>query len=148
MEACGGLTGIRNKYKDIPSQITTIKARLKMPPMKYPPEVPVIKRFTSCFWSTLMNNMLVRSASGLAYVIMLACFSGVYGQVFLACFLSVAAVLEWMQFTKSWPCISCRLLLDQFSFIYCFTGTRPDQQLRWLKGLIVLIIFVLMTIFF
>ncbi len=98
-----------------------------------------------------MNNMLVRSISGLAYVIMVmvACFSGIYGQVFLACFLSVAAVLEWMQFTKSRDIVFPAALIigSIFLSIYCFTGIFdvPDQQMRWLKGLIALIIFILMT---
>lgn len=98
-----------------------------------------------------MNNMMVRTISGLVYVIMVmvACFSGVYGQVFLACFLSVAAVLEWMQFTKDRDLVFPAALIIGVIFlsIYCFTGIFevPDQQLRWLKGLIVLIIFVLMS---
>lgn len=98
-----------------------------------------------------MSNIFVRTISGAAYValVMIACFSGVYGQVFLACFLSVAAVLEWMQFTKgsdlTFP--TALIIGAIFLSIYCFTGIFEvsEQQLRWLKGLIVLDIFILMT---
>lgn len=47
----------------------------------------------------MIQNLLIRSASGAVYVlvIMLACFSGELGILFLASFLSVAAIQEWQQ---------------------------------------------------
>ena len=47
----------------------------------------------------MIQNLLIRSASGAVYalVIMLACFSGELGVLFLASFLSVVAIQEWQQ---------------------------------------------------
>lgn len=98
-----------------------------------------------------MSNMLIRSISGLAYVtlVMLACFSGPYGQVFLACFLTVASVLEWMQFTKGKDLVfpSALIIGTILLAIYCFTGIFEvgTSSTLWLQALIVLFIFVLVA---
>jgi phosphatidate cytidylyltransferase len=47
-----------------------------------------------------MKNLVVRSISGLIYVVVVlaCCFSGPSAQLFLACFLGAAGILEWQQF--------------------------------------------------
>ena len=96
-----------------------------------------------------MPNIFIRTISGLAYVIFVlgACFSGTYGQVFLACFLSVAAIIEWMQIIKSRDLAFPTALIIGIIFlsIYCFTGifALDSMQLSWLKALVILLVTVL-----
>lgn len=98
-----------------------------------------------------MSNIFIRTISGLAYVVlvMLTIFGGDYGQVFLACFLAAAAIIEWMQFDKtsdiSFP--SALIIGSIFLSIYCFTGIFEvdPSQLRWLKTLLVIMLTVLMS---
>ncbi len=48
-----------------------------------------------------MNNLFIRAVSGAVYVaiVLICCFSGATGQLFLACILGAAGILEWLQFT-------------------------------------------------
>ncbi len=97
-----------------------------------------------------MWNLIVRALSGIVYgtLVLVACFSGPYGQVALAGILVVFSVLEWMRFGKyERPVFSIILTIAIiFSSIYAFTGIFElhylSQQLY--QGLIVLAIAILL----
>lgn len=98
-----------------------------------------------------MSNMFIRTISGVLYValVMLTTFSGEFGQVFLAAFLVIAAMIEWMQFDKEAKDISFPTALSIgsiFLSIYCFTGIFDVDvvQLRWLKALLIVMLTTLM----
>lgn len=72
-----------------------------------------------------MSNLLTRTFSGAAYVVvvMLATFSGSPGQIALACILGTLAVLEWMQFGGyriAWP-TALLIIFSIFLSIYSFS---------------------------
>lgn len=97
-----------------------------------------------------MSNLIVRALSGLAYAILvlLACFSGPYGQIGLAAFLAVFSVLEWMRFGKiERPIFSLFLTIGIiFLALYAYTGVfefSPIHQ-QIFQGLIVLAIAILL----
>ncbi len=93
-----------------------------------------------------MPNVAVRILSGLFYGIMVlwATFSGESGQIILACFLSVGAVLEWLWFQKDGRVFLAAVLINAIIFLSIFIFTDAfllwPQLLQWLRGLLILLI--------
>lgn len=97
-----------------------------------------------------MSNIFIRTISGALYValVMLSIFSGSFGQVFLAAFLVMASIIEWMRFDKKFSDISFPATLAIGSIllsIYCFTGIFEvgPEQARWLKALLIIMFMTL-----
>mgnify|MGYP000586723022 CR=1 FL=1 len=98
-----------------------------------------------------MQNLLVRSLSGLIYttLVLFSCFSGAYGCLFLAGFLGASAIIEWMQFRKekhiSLP--SALMIGLLFLLLYCYSIAFDisDQQEGMLHFLIVFLFLILMA---
>jgi phosphatidate cytidylyltransferase len=98
-----------------------------------------------------MNNLFVRAISGTVYVaiVLICCFSGASGQLFLACMLGAAAILEWLQFTpetRSARAASLSigiLFLLNYSYSGVFDLTEPTK-----RNFTFLIIFLFTTLLF
>lgn len=97
-----------------------------------------------------MSNIFIRTISGALYValVMLSIFSGAFGQVFLAAFLVMASIIEWMRFDKRFGDITFPAALSigsVFLSIYCFTGIFPisAEESRWVKALLVVMFMTL-----
>lgn len=97
-----------------------------------------------------MSNIFIRTISGALYValVMLSIFSGAFGQLFLAGFLVMASIIEWMRFDKNFSDITFPAALSIgsiFLSIYCFTGIFEvgADEARWVKALLVVMFMTL-----
>ncbi len=97
-----------------------------------------------------MPNIILRTLSGLAYVVLvlLACFSGTYGQIALASVFTVFSVTEWMQFGHNKKGGLSTLLLIAAILLAIFTLTNvveaPYLTQQFLKMILALIIGAIM----
>lgn len=92
-----------------------------------------------------MNNLVVRTITGLVYVsiVLICCFTGATGQLFLACLLGAAAILEWLQFTPETRSARAAALSIGILFLlnYTYSGVfqLSEQTQRNFTFLIVLL---------
>lgn len=98
-----------------------------------------------------MLNLLLRSVSGSIYaaLVLISCFSGAYGQIFLAGFLGASAIIEWLQFrSEKHISLPASLMIGiLFLSLYSFSGAfyispEKDRMLLFIMTLLFLILMI------